>query len=122
MQSTGHATVRSANMPALLTKRSSWTERRQLAHARFELYFAKSNKWIEMFDMDGSKTLDKEELRIMMLEIGKMQPTDEELEQVLLQSDLNGSGDIDLMEVKLSVAAWSAMRQEKAYIEELFTK
>ncbi|CAB4057320.1 CALM [Lepeophtheirus salmonis] len=62
-----------------------------------ELQQAEFKEAFDEFDKDGSGTISTKELLLVMRSIGQ-NPTEDEILEMVMESDLNGDGTIDFLE------------------------
>ncbi|KAG2375229.1 hypothetical protein C9374_009852 [Naegleria lovaniensis] len=70
---------------------------RQLRKALTEEELKEFKEIFDLVDTDGGGSIQKEELRQLMETLG-LNPTDEQLDEMMLEVDADGSGDIDFSE------------------------
>ena len=98
------------------------SERRRKAHAVFTEQQKDVRQWLDSFDHDHSGSWNKVELKIFMTSHGKAPPTDEDVYTVFKWADKSRDGELFDAEILFAVATWTAMLQEKTFVDECFAK
>ena len=98
-------------------------ERRLAAKASYDQSQKMCKTLLEEYDINGNGTLDKYELKEMMVKLngGKM-PPQSDVETVLAQCDSCGDGKLDATELETVIPLWMALIKERVYISSVFDK
>lgn len=68
-----------------------------MSHIKIPSFFHITPDAFKMFDLDGGGTIETHELKHVITSLGE-EPTDEEIEEMIIAVDTNGDGEIDFDE------------------------